>query len=121
MRRILYPIAFVFLGVLAVMAAENSPRSMQILDILAWRHIQSQAVSTDGQWLAYRLVPNDGDSEVVVRNLSNATEQRFPAGATAGEGPTFSDDARWVAFLVSPTVKEGKALKKQRKPVETKA
>lgn len=101
MRRILYPITFVLAGVLAVMAAENSPRSMQILDTLAWKHIQSQVVSTGGQWLAYRLVPNEGDSEVVVRNLSNATDSGSPPEQPRAKGPRFPGMPNGLRFSVS--------------------
>ena len=40
----------------------------------------------------------------------------------AGPAPlAISGDSKWAAFLVYPTVKEAKALRKQKKPLETKA
>jgi len=36
-------------------------------------------LSNDGQWLAYRVMPAQGDAEVVIRNLKDGKEQHFPA------------------------------------------
>jgi acetyl esterase/lipase len=123
-------IAFVCFG-----ATEGtSPRPIQLADILAWKRIQTPVVSTDGQWLAYKLAPNEGNAEVVLRNLKSGSEQRYPIGElprpNLGFGPpvgpppprdlALSDDSHWAAFLEYPTVKEAKALKKQRKPVQSK-
>ena len=110
-----------------------APKPLGLPDILAWKHIQGEHVSDDGTWFAYRLAPNDGDSEVVLRNLKDGKELRFPAGelptVQPGSGSpvpapaplAISGDSKWAAFLVYPTVKEAKALKKQKKPLETKA
>jgi dienelactone hydrolase len=88
-------------------------------DILAWKAIRGPIVSNDGQWLAYRLSPNEGDSEVVLRQVRGDKETRFPVGEIRGFATgdfAFSDDSRWLAFTVYPTAKEAKALLKQRKP-----
>lgn len=111
----------------------TTPRPIQLADILAWKRIQSQMASTDGQWFAYKLSPNEGNSEVVIRNLNDGKEQRYPIGELPRLDPVpgaifvppprdlaFSDDAKWAAFLVYPTAKDAKALKKQRKPVQSK-
>ena len=37
-------------------------------------------VSHDGQWFAYKISPNEGNSEVVIRNLKDGKEQRYPIG-----------------------------------------
>ncbi len=108
---------------------------LQLADILAWKRIQVPTVSPDGHWFAYRLSPNDGDSEIVVRHLQTGKEQRFPigelprtdatvppaAGVAAARDLAFSENSQWLAFQVHPTVKEAKALRKQRKPLLTKA
>ncbi len=100
---------------------------------MAWKRIQNAAISNDGQWFAYKVAPNEGNSEVVVRSMKDGKETRYPIGEQprpdfgfAGPPPPpprdlqISDDSKWVAFLVYPTMKEGKALKKQRKPAQSK-
>jgi hypothetical protein len=42
--------------------------------------IRSTQLSRDGQWLVYALVPQDGDGELVVRNLKTDKEFRSPRG-----------------------------------------
>lgn len=56
---------------------------------MSWKRIHSATVSPDGGWFAYRLSPNEGDSELVLRNLKDAKELRYPIGeaAPAGGGP----------------------------------
>ena len=115
-------------------------KPMQLADILAWKRIQAPAVSYDGEWMAYRIAPAEGDAEVVIRNLKSGKELRFPsgdagasapapdAGAPPAAGPApamgaqlaISGDSRWAAFQAYPSTKDAKKLKKDRKPVQTK-
>ena len=62
-------VLFVSIGILA--SADTTQRPIQLNDILAWKRIQSQAVSNDGAWFAYRISPAEGNSEVVIRNLES--------------------------------------------------
>ena len=49
-------------------------------DYDSWRHIQNQVLSNDGHYLAYALFPQQGDGELVVRNLETKKEIRQPIG-----------------------------------------
>ncbi|MBS1790296.1 MAG: S9 family peptidase [Acidobacteria bacterium] len=128
------PLPFKTSGQAAAPAAQpaKAPRPIELADSLAWKRIASPTVSSDGQWFAHKLTPNEGDSEVVLRRLSDGKEWRFPVGESQGFGGgpgflggasadvAFSDDAKWFAFTISPTFKEGKRLKKERKPLQNK-
>lgn len=100
----------------------QAPRSIELPDILAWKRIAGAVVSNDGQFFAHKIVPNEGDSEIVLRRLKDGKEWRFPIGeATGGAGDVaFSDDGKWFALTVYPTFKDGKRLKKERKPLQNK-
>jgi dipeptidyl aminopeptidase/acylaminoacyl peptidase len=104
--------------------APQTPKPLALADILAWKRIAADRLSDDGKWFVYRLTPNEGDSEVVIRDLNNAKDLKFPAGEYPATSPAtalaISDDSKWAAFLTYPTAKEAKALKKQKKPVESK-
>ncbi len=111
------------------LCAEQMP--LKLADILAWKRIQTPQVSHDGKWFAYKLAPNDGESEVVLHNLSTGADLRFSIGELPrpeGFGPppppphdlVFSDDSKWLALQVYPTGKEGKQLRKQHKPLQNK-
>jgi dipeptidyl aminopeptidase/acylaminoacyl peptidase len=124
---------------LVLVAFGQTPRPLQLADILAWKRIQAPAVSDNGEWFAYRQGPSEGDAEVVVRNLKTGKDQRFPIGdpgaaapapldgppgpppiAIGGASPAFSGDSRWVAFLAYPTQKEAKRLKQTRRPIQAR-
>ena len=101
--------------------APSTPRPIGYLDILAWKSITSNAISPDGQWFGYRLSPVEGDGEVIFRQARGTKEHRFPAGESRMGQIAFSDDGKFAAFMTYPTAKESKALRRDRKPVYTKA
>ena len=72
----------------ALLAAAQPKRPLKHTDYDGWRTIQTQALSRDGKFLAYGLFPEDGDGEVVVRNLATGKEVRENAGAV----PTAPDN-----------------------------
>ena len=103
-------------------AKTPAPRAMELADILAWKSAAMTLLSTDGRWLAYRISPLDGDSEVVVRQTQGDKEYRFPVGDARGTpgAMAISDDAKWVAFSVAPTKKEAAQLRRTRRPAQNK-
>jgi dipeptidyl aminopeptidase/acylaminoacyl peptidase len=127
------PLPFKTSGQAAAPATQpaKAPRPIELTDSLAWKRIASPTVSADGQWFAHKLTPNEGDSELVLRRISDGKEWRFAVGESQGFGGfpgfpgasadvAFSDDSKWFAFTISPTFKEGKRLRKERKPLQNK-
>lgn len=114
----------------AVQQAAKPRRPIDLADSWAWKRIASPVVSDDGQWFAYKVTPNEGDSEVILHRISDGKEWKFPVGESQGFGGfpggggsrdiDFSDDSKWLAFTISPTFKDGKRLKKERKPLQNK-
>lgn len=115
-------------------AAREAKRPIVLEDIVAWKSLSTAAVSADGEWLAYRVSPDEGDSEVVLRQTHGTKEMRFPIGEVplpnpfmgpGGPSPSsslvFSDDSKWLAFTVYTAKAEAARLKKQRKPVQNSA
>src|ERR1035437_3198708 len=102
-------------------------------DYDGWRSIVGQQLSNDGKFLVYGLFPQEGDGEVVIRNLVTGKEQREPAGLRPAptpptpdqEGPapeargatlTFSADSKTVVFSTFPPKAESDKAKKDKKP-----
>src|SRR5689334_5169191 len=80
-----------------------------------WKSIQGTKLSRDGTWMVYALVPQDGDGELVVRNLKTNTEYRAPRGRNA----VITPDNRFVVFEKSPLKADvDKARKAKRRPDE---
>lgn len=101
-------------------------RRLEVKDILAWKSIRSAVVSNNGEWFAYCLSPNEGDSEIVIRKTKEEKEFRFPAG----DFPrfffqsgmiAFSEDSRWAAFTVFPDVEATKKLRKENQEIFSRA
>ena len=64
----------------AAIAQSTAKRPLNHRDYDSWRTIQSQVLSRDGKFLAYTLFPEEGDGQLVVRNLATGKEVRENAG-----------------------------------------
>jgi len=81
----------------------------------SWRSIQGTQISRDGVWLAYTLAPQDGDGELLVRNLQTGKEWRL----SRGSGAVITADAKFVVYSVAPPKADvDKAKKDKKKPEE---
>lgn len=109
-------------------------RPLHHRDYDTWRAIQSQVLSRDGKFLAYALYPQEGDGELVIRDLITGKEFREntgtlpPAPDTQNfEAPvaeqaaarslriTFTHDNRFVVSNSFPKKSETDQAKKDRK------
>jgi dipeptidyl aminopeptidase/acylaminoacyl peptidase len=80
----------------------------------SWKSIQGTKLSADGVWLAYALTPQDGDGELVVRNLKTNAEIR----AARGRDPQITLDSRFVVYALAPLKKDVDAARKAKKKPE---
>lgn len=120
-------ILVVFIGILFLFApvltqseekAAKAKRPLEdIKDIIAWKSIRSAVVSNNGQWFAYRLSPQEGDGQVIIRKTKEEKVYNFPAGEASGyiRDVFFSDNSKWAAFTIYPKREEARKLKKQKK------
>lgn len=94
--------------------APATPRKAITHDVYdGWKSIQGVKLSDDGGWLAYTLQPQDGDGELVAKNLTTGAELKQPRGRDA----QFTADSRYVVFTVAPVKAEvDKAKKAKKKP-----
>ncbi len=117
----------------AAQAPSTARKPLAAADLQAWKTIRAMSLTPDGRWFAYTLVPNEGDGEVVVRPTGEGAERRFPIGQSPAPrfvgfgvpvGPpslAVSGDGRWLAFLAYPTAAAQRQLRKERKPVQSRA
>src|SRR5688572_2874417 len=130
-------------ALLVTMAYAQAPatatkRALTHQDYDSWRSITAQQVSRDGKFVAYAYVPQDGDGEIVVRNIATGVDWRAPRGyrppvpppddpgTNVAEiqaeqarllRPVFTADSRFLVFGTEPTKAEvNKAKKEKRKP-----
>lgn len=119
-------------ALVSVSLAQTAKRPLNHKDYDGWRSISSQHISGDGHFLAYGLFPQEGDGEVVVRNLVTGQETRHPAGmrpapalaANPEEGPApeargvtieFSADSRTLVFSTFPSKADTDKARKEKK------
>jgi len=91
-----------------VVAAGDKP--LTFLDLMQFRQIEDAVISNDGGWIAYALVPDRGDGEVVIRSTASDTEIRIERGAA----PKISGDGHWVAAEIKPTLEEREKAKGEK-------
>ena len=135
--RFLLAVAVLVAGPYLVPAAtQTAPpaakRPIEIEDVIAWKAIGTTVLSADGQWFGYRLAPQEGDAEIVLKRARADKEWRFPAGEQpqadggggrgAGGAPStlaFSDDGKFAAFTTYPTHAAAQRLRRQRRPIQS--
>src|SRR5215217_8165704 len=120
-------------------AAPAAKRPLTHQDYDSWRSILAQQVSRDGKFVAYAYVPQDGDGEIVVRNIATGVDWRasrgyrpplpppddpgtnlaeFQAEQARLLRPVFTADSRFLVFTVEPTKAEVTKAKKEKKKPE---
>ncbi|MCH2464608.1 MAG: hypothetical protein MK237_01725, partial [Gemmatimonadetes bacterium] len=73
-------------------------RPLDHADYDVWNRLQNVAVSSDGLWLAYRLVPGDGEATLVLRSLSDTRSLAIERATSA----RFTANAGYLIALITP-------------------
>jgi dipeptidyl aminopeptidase/acylaminoacyl peptidase len=105
------------LGLIALFAlivvtplAGQEKRALDHDDYEVWNRIQNDVLSADGQWLAYRLVPGDGDATLILRSLRDDQTLTIERGAQ----PRFTADGDYLVALVVPMEEAVDAAREDR-------
>ena len=131
-------LVFVFVvGCALATAAQKRPLTHQDYD--SWKSIQAPQISRDGKWVAYALSEQDGDGEIIVRNITSGTEWKalrgyrpptpppdpsdpVPQGNFLANArllrPVFTADSRFLVFTIEPTKADFAQAKKDKKKPE---
>src|SRR5688572_17888959 len=119
-------------------APAQAKRPLTHNDYDSWRSIQAPQISRDGKFVAYAYMPQDGDGEIIVRNVATGADWKAPRGyrppvpppddpgANVAEfqaeqtrllRPVFTADTRFVVFGTEPSKADlNKAKKEKKKP-----
>ncbi len=88
-------------------------------DVSKWTFNRGNALSPDGQWMAWASGPTEGDLKMTIRKTLDTLSYSYPIGANAS-GLSFSKDSKYAAFKVSAKDAEAKAARKANKPLYDK-
>ena len=127
------------LAALLPLAAQAHKKVLTQADWDTWKSINAPALSNDGKWAVYSLVPQVGDGELVIRSTVGSTEYRVPRGylgrannipgglrgpaGGAGEGDPvagavppaqITSDSRFVVASAEPTQADVNAVPRSR-------
>lgn len=129
---------FTLLSTGSLVPAQQAKRPLTHNDYDSWRTIQAPQLSRDGKFVAYAFLPQDGDGEIVVRNIASGNEWRAPRGYRpptpppddvpnlgefqAGQArlirPVFTADSRLVVFSIEPNKDDLRKAKRDKKKPE---
>jgi len=91
-------------------------------DYDSWKSIVSATISANGHWVLYLETPQDGEADLVVKNLKSKKEYLHTIGYSGEDTDSekaakalFSYDSTHVVFLISPSKAEIKKAKKNKK------
>ena len=78
----------------------------------SWQRIGEKLISSDGQWVAYTIEPQEGDATLVVKSVQGS----FTKEIERGSGLQFSYEGRYLVFKIKPhftAIREAKIKKKK--------
>ncbi len=83
-------------------AEATDGKVLTLVDLMKMRTIQDTVIADEGGWIAYALVPDRGDGELVVKTTDGSREHRVERG----HAPDIAPDGRFVAARLAPTLAE---------------
>ncbi|MFY0591918.1 prolyl oligopeptidase family serine peptidase [Roseivirga sp.] len=110
LRSAYFSLALLFLSVFAF---GQSKKALNLEDYKIWNSIRNTVLSPNGEWMTYTYAPNEGDATLHIRQIDGDTIRT----ATNAKQVSFSEDSKWVAYMVDPAKKVADKLRAGNKPV----
>jgi dipeptidyl aminopeptidase/acylaminoacyl peptidase len=102
----------VFLLVLNAAFAQKKPLDHSVYD--SWESISSKQISNNGQWVAFTVAQQEGDSKLQLNNVTNNNRLQVPRAGML----SFTADSKYAAFLIKPLFKETRLAKIKKKKLD---
>ncbi|MFO7767402.1 MAG: prolyl oligopeptidase family serine peptidase [bacterium] len=101
---------------LAGSAAAQEKPTLTPEDYGKWESLGSGQLAPDGRWLVYSISRTNGEDELRIRSMQGDSTKVVPYGTR----PAFSEDGRWLAYLIGVSDDQRERLQKQKKPVHNR-
>jgi dipeptidyl aminopeptidase/acylaminoacyl peptidase len=102
--------AFAALGI-GMAAAQKKPLDPSVYD--SWKSVLGTKLSTDGNWLSYRITPQEGDAVQHLKALGGGKDIVVERGNLA-----MSYDSKFAVGLVVPKLEDTKKAQREKKKPE---
>jgi dipeptidyl aminopeptidase/acylaminoacyl peptidase len=89
-------LTFILVLFATVTFAQKKPLNHTVYD--AWESVGVKQLSANGQWSGYSILPQEGDANLYLNNLTSSTKITIPRGGIL----QFTADAKYAAFLIKP-------------------
>jgi dipeptidyl aminopeptidase/acylaminoacyl peptidase len=89
--------------------SQKKPLDHTVYD--GWQSIGERAISNDGKFVVYTVVPQEGDGVLVIQTSDNSYKKEIPRGYNA----TITEDNRYIIFRIKPFFKETREARIKKK------
>ena len=79
-----------------------------------WQRIGERVLTQDGKYIAYTVVPQEGDGSLFIRSTAGSYAKEIPRGANAA----FTADGRFVVFQIHPFFRDTREARIKKKTPE---
>lgn len=81
----------------------------------SWQSIGTKIISANGQFVAYSVLPQEGDANLIIHDLKTGQSVTIPRGTN----PAMSMDSRFLICTIKPLFKDTREARiKKKKPAE---
>ncbi|HJP84095.1 MAG TPA: hypothetical protein VJ835_11400, partial [Fimbriimonadaceae bacterium] len=91
--------------------AQKKPLEPSVYD--SWKSIQGTKLSNDGNWLSYRLVPQEGDAVQWIKALGGGKDVTVERGNLA-----LAQDSKYAVGMIVPKLEDTKKAQREKKKPE---
>src|SRR6202012_4927777 len=100
--RFMKSITSVFVLLLTFCSAFSQKRPLDPSVYDGWQRIGGRMLTSDGKYIAYTVVPEEGDGRLYIRATAGGYSKEIPRGA----GAAFTADGRFIVFQIRPPFKD---------------
>lgn len=104
-------ILLTLMALTAAFATVSAKRPLNHDDFDSWESARINAISADGVWSAYSVVPQEGDGMLTLRNNRKGKTIEIARGYK----PSFSADGKWAVLLIKPFSADTRQAKIKKK------
>jgi dipeptidyl aminopeptidase/acylaminoacyl peptidase len=92
--------------------SQKKPLDYTVFDI--WKDIHGTVISNNGNFVAYSVKPQEGDAMLILHNMETDSTDTISRAVSPG----FTEDNRFLAFIIKPFSNEVKDLRRKKTKVE---